>query len=103
MSEFVPVIDAAELPPGACKEVRVGERALALCNAGGEVHAIDNTCPHRGGPLGQGTLHETLVICPWHNWAFDVTTGISPDNPELRTGHYETKVEDGRILVRVDA
>jgi len=102
MSEFVPVIAASELPPGACREVRVGERALALCNAGGEIHAIDNVCPHRGGPLGQGTLHETLVICPWHNWAFDVTTGVSPDNPELKTVRHETRVEDGQVLVRVD-
>jgi len=102
MSEFVPVIAASELPPGACKEVLVGERAVALCNVSGAIHAIGNLCPHRGGPLGQGMLHETLVICPWHNWAFDVTTGISPDNPELKTPHYETRVEEGQVLVRLD-
>ena len=102
MAEFVRVIAASELSPGACTEVTAGGRPVALFNVGGTFHAIGNTCIHRGGPLGQGALDGTTVLCPWHGWSYDVTTGVSTVNPELRVDRYEVKVEDGQVLVRVD-
>jgi nitrite reductase/ring-hydroxylating ferredoxin subunit len=101
MSEFVAVVAAADLPPGKCMEALVGETPVALFNVGGEFHAISNRCVHRGGPLGQGVLDGALVICPWHAWAYDVRTGVSDVNPDLRVACYEVKVEDGQVLVRV--
>jgi nitrite reductase/ring-hydroxylating ferredoxin subunit len=101
MSEFVPVLDAADLPPGACREVLAGGRPVALFNVAGTFHAISNTCLHRGGPLGQGVLDGTTVLCPWHAWSFDVTTGVSTVNPDLRLQRYEVRVESGRVLVQV--
>lgn len=98
---FEKVVAAAELPPGRCMEARVGEKAVALCNVDGTFHAIANTCLHRGGPLGQGDLDGQKVICPWHSWAFDVTTGESEANPDLKVPRYETRVEDGHVLVKV--
>ncbi len=102
MADFVRVIAASELSPGACTEVTAGGRPVALFNVGGTFHAIGNTCIHRGGPLGQGTLDGTTVLCPWHGWSYDVTTGVSTVNPELRVDRYDVKVEDGQVLVRVD-
>lgn len=102
MSEFVRVIAASELRPGACTEVIADGRPVALFNVGGTFHAIGNTCIHRGGPLGQGELDGSTVLCPWHGWSFDVTTGVSTVNPELRVDRYEVKVEDGQVLVKVD-
>jgi nitrite reductase/ring-hydroxylating ferredoxin subunit len=46
-----------------------------LANVGGVVHAIDNNCPHNGGPLGKGELHGTDIVCPWHGWRWNVTSG----------------------------
>jgi nitrite reductase/ring-hydroxylating ferredoxin subunit len=101
MSDFVRVVSEAELPPGKCIEVLVDGKPVALCNVGGQFHAISNTCVHRGGPLGQGVLDGKLVICPWHAWAYDVTTGKSDANPDLAIAKYEVKVEAGEVLVRV--
>lgn len=100
MSEFVRVVAAADLPPGKCMEALVAGKPVALFNVDGVFHAISNTCVHRGGPLGQGVLDGKLVLCPWHAWAYDVTTGTSDVNPELKVATYETRVEDGQVLVR---
>ena len=97
---FERVTAEQQLPPGQCMEVRVGDTAVALCNVDGSFHAIANTCVHRGGPLGQGDLDGKTLICPWHSWAFDVTTGVSEVNPELRVERFETRVEDGHVLVK---
>lgn len=48
---------------------------IALFKVKGQIYALDNSCPHEGGPLGEGTLEECVVSCPWHGWEFDVTTG----------------------------
>lgn len=48
---------------------------IALFNVNGNIFAIDNTCPHMGGPLGEGDLEGCVVTCPWHGWQFDVKTG----------------------------
>jgi nitrite reductase/ring-hydroxylating ferredoxin subunit len=101
MSEFVKVMAAADLMPGSCTEVVAGAQPIALFNVAGAFHAIGNRCAHRGGPLGQGMLDGHLVICPWHAWAYDVTTGVSDVNPEIRVACYEVKVEDGQVLVKV--
>jgi nitrite reductase/ring-hydroxylating ferredoxin subunit len=102
MSEFVKVLQASALAPGNGTEVLVGNRAVALFNVDGAFHAISNTCLHRGGPLGQGPLDGAVVMCPWHAWTYDVTTGISTVNAELRVPCYAVKVEDGWVWVRVD-
>lgn len=48
---------------------------IALFNVAGKIYAIDNICPHMGGPLGEGELAGDIVTCPWHAWQFDVKTG----------------------------
>ena len=102
MSAFVRALAAAELPPGSAREVLVSGTPVAVFNVDGAFHAISNTCLHRRGPLGQGTLEGGVVTCPWHAWTWDVTTGVSTMNPELRVPRYEVKVEDGQVLVRVE-
>jgi nitrite reductase/ring-hydroxylating ferredoxin subunit len=102
MSEFVRVIPASELAPGQCREVLVGNRSVALFNVDGVFYALSNLCLHRGGPLGQGLLSGTVVMCPWHAWTWDVRTGEHTLNPELKMARYDVKLEDGQVLVSVD-
>lgn len=102
MANFVLAIAMSELLPGSCREVTVEGRSLALYNVAGKVYATSNSCLHRGGPLGQGALDGCTVYCPWHTWAFDVRTGVCPDNPDLRLAIYEVMVEDGQVMVRVE-
>lgn len=102
MSDFVRAIAVTDLAPGSCTEVSVGGRPVALFNVGGEFHAIGNICIHRGGPLGQGMLDGNIVMCPWHAWTYDVTTGVSTVNPDLKVPKYEVKVEEGQVFVKVE-
>ena len=81
MPERVKVAVRSEVPSGAGKIVVALGRVLALFNVDGDFFAVDNSCPHRGGPLGEGYLQGRVVTCPWHGWQFDVTTGASPLNP----------------------
>jgi NAD(P)H-dependent nitrite reductase small subunit len=91
---------ADEIPPGASKVVEVREHRVAIFNVAGALHAIDNTCPHQGGPLGEGYLEDGGVVsCPWHGWTFDVRTGVSPIDPELCVRRYPVRVENGEIVI----
>ncbi len=92
----------AELPSGSVMEVISGGASYAVCNASGEVHAIGGTCPHRGGPLGQGGLDaEGILCCPWHAWEFDCRTGADPRNPEISVPKYPVRIDGDDILIEV--
>jgi nitrite reductase (NADH) small subunit/3-phenylpropionate/trans-cinnamate dioxygenase ferredoxin subunit len=103
MAEFVPVARIAELKPGVGRAVEVKSRLLALFLIDDRVHAIDDTCPHMGGPLSEGGLTGTVVMCPWHAWRFDVCDGTWVDtNKPNGVGCYETKIENGDVLIHVN-
>ena len=93
------IAEIGGLLPGTGTSVDAGGRTLALFNVDGALYAVDNTCPHRGGPLGEGDLDGTVVTCPWHGWRYDVTTGAHDRNPSLRLACYPVTVEDGVAYV----
>jgi 3-phenylpropionate/trans-cinnamate dioxygenase ferredoxin component len=101
MADFVKVASLSDLAPGTAKAVEVGDKAIALFNVDGTIFALDNTCLHQGGPLGEGMLEGDVVTCPWHMWEYNVRTGEKVDNPELKVSRYEVRVEDGEIQVAV--
>ena len=101
MSEFLPVMAVADLPPGRAAEVTVGGQAVAVFNVDGAFHALANRCPHRGGPLGQGCVDGPRVSCPWHNWTFDVRTGANAAGAGPGVPRCEVKVEDGHVHVKL--
>jgi nitrite reductase/ring-hydroxylating ferredoxin subunit len=98
---FVKVARTADLPPDSLEEVTVGDNCYALCNTGGEVYAVSGLCIHRGGPLGQGALHGTQIVCPWHAWEFDCRTGVYDYNPALKLPTYAVKIDGEDILIDV--
>ena len=102
MSEWIKVAETGDLHPGECKTVSVGERELALFNIAGQFYATDNVCPHRGGPLGEGTLEGSLVTCPWHGWRFDVSTGQNPMIPTSKVEIFECLVEGNDVKVKLN-
>ena len=73
--EYVGVARTADVPPGQVTTVYAGGRAYALANVDGAFFAVDNNCPHNGGPLGKGALQGRELVCPWHTWRWDVTSG----------------------------
>jgi nitrite reductase/ring-hydroxylating ferredoxin subunit len=80
-------------------QIEVGEETVALCNAGGEVHALDGICPHAGGPLGQGALHGNMIVCPWHAWEYDCVTGQHDRNPNLKLVKHAVQIQGDDILI----
>jgi nitrite reductase (NADH) small subunit len=101
MGTLVPVAKCDEVPPGRCRSAMAADREIALFNVGGTVYALDNMCPHRGGPLGEGDLQGFVVFCPLHAWQFDVRTGQCPTNPRACAEPIGVKVVDGVIHVEV--
>jgi len=105
---FVKVGSLAALPPGTVMEAQVGEGTYAICNAGGEVHALDGICPHAGGPLGQGALHGTTLVCPWHAWEFECRTQVKDSGAsEMDDGYpvakFPVKIDGDDILIDVSS
>jgi nitrite reductase (NADH) small subunit len=96
---FVRAVAVADIPAGSIREVDVNGKALAVANVGGTFHAIDNTCLHRGGPLGDGPLEGKIVTCPWHGWQYDVTTGKTSQNPAVGVACYPVEVRAGEVYV----
>jgi nitrite reductase/ring-hydroxylating ferredoxin subunit len=73
--DYVTVAHVRDLPQGTVVQVQAGDRWYALANVGGVLHALDNNCPHNGGPLGRGVLEGGELVCPWHSWRWDVSSG----------------------------
>ena len=101
MAKVVKVADVTDLSPGQGKVVHVEGQDIALFNVGGAIHAIHNTCLHRGGPLGQGELEGTTVTCPWHGWQYDVTTGNNMRNQTVKVASFPVKVDGSDVLVEL--
>ena len=80
MGKYVKVAAVGEIKPGEGRKVEIEGKPIALFNLGGTFFAIGDTCPHRGGPLSEGTIEGNEVECPWHGAHFDITTGevLSP-------------------------
>ena len=82
-------------------EVEIDGRKYVLCNAGGEIRALDGICPHAGGPLAHGALHGETMVCPWHAWEFNSRTGEHDFDPRVRVATYPARVEGDEILIDV--
>jgi nitrite reductase (NADH) small subunit len=90
----VPLRGARRLPaPGG---------AIAVFRTGdGQVFALRDACPHKGGPLSQGIVHGHAVACPLHNWSIDLATGepLGADRGKGCSPVVPLRIEDGRILL----
>lgn len=65
----------SDIPSGGARAFEVGGRRIAVFNSDGNFHAIDDTCPHQGGPLSEGMVEDGCVTCPWHGAIFELATG----------------------------
>ena len=93
------VAKLSDIPADTCKTVQCAGPTFGLFNVKGKIFALDSSCPHRGAPLGDGSLDGHEVICPWHAWTFDVRTGECKTTPDIRQKTYPVKIEKDDILV----
>lgn len=110
-----PVCRAADVPPGTRKIVRYRGSDVGIFNVGGRYFAVRNYCPHQGAPvcLGRvgGTMAESrpheyiymdgpVLVCPWHQWEFDLATGACLTDARARVKIYDVVVEGDKIIVQ---
>lgn len=103
------VAETGEVSEGRVKSATAGTQSVALVHFKGEYAAMDNRCPHQGGPLGEGSIEKGLndecwLRCPWHGWDFDPLTGKPPGGHE-DTGQdmFDVDIRDDGIYVGVPA
>jgi len=101
MGIFQKAAKKQDISPGQGVVCEVNGKPIALFNVEGEFCAITNTCPHKGGPLGEGELDGTVVTCPWHAWQWDVKMGCNAENPDEKIPKFNVKVEGDDVLVEV--
>jgi nitrite reductase/ring-hydroxylating ferredoxin subunit len=91
-----------DLPLGRPVLVVLGGRRVALVRRGDGVYALDDACPHAGGPLSEGTLRGDALACPYHGWVWNLRSGacVAPGR-EARVAVYPTRVEGGEVWVEL--
>lgn len=101
MSEFVNVAKKSDFKEGQGKVVDANGKKIALFYSKGNFYAIDNTCKHMGGPLGEGEIEDSIVTCPWHGWRYNIETGNNVVMPNIKVNTYNVKVENDDVKVEV--
>jgi len=90
------IASARGVPEGSGKKIVVGGKTLALFKVGGKFYCVDGECPHRGGPLYEGSVEGAELVCPWHGSRFDLATG------QLKGGPAAGGIRSYRVRVVAD-
>jgi nitrite reductase (NADH) small subunit len=99
---WVDVGPLAGLPERGARVVRIGALDIAVFRTGaGEVFALKDRCPHRGGPLSQGIVHGARVTCPLHDWVIDLASGHAVGADQGCTATFAARVVAGRVSIEV--
>lgn len=97
---FEKVARESDVPNGRGLCVRVGEIEVGLFRVDGEIHAMENRCPHAGDPLSEGELRGGIIVCPGHGWDFDVRTGFRPDDADgFPIPCFAVRIVDGHVEI----
>ena len=101
MGELVKVASVNDIPSGTAKVVDVAGEHIAIFNVKGDFYALNNTCLHRGGPLGEGIVNdsELTVECPWHGWTYHLETGETIFDPSQKVKTYRVKVQGSDVFL----
>jgi len=99
---WVGVARGTDIPVGKGLLVEAGPHAVAVYNAGGgRFHAVSALCPHEDGPLADGWLEGDAVVCPWHGYDFDLSTGVCRVADDLAISVFPVRLADGMVEVDV--
>ncbi len=91
-----------DIPRGEGRCFSIENQRIAIFHLeDGSVRAVDQDCPHRGGPLSDGLVGKDSVICPLHNWGIDLRTGGVAGQEGKRVKTYRVRVEEGEILLEI--
>lgn len=101
-SEWIRITRIENIPPREGRAIEVGGTKIAIFNLNGRFLTIENACPHKGGPLCDGIVSGTTVVCPLHGWRFDLESGMAVLASEPACiATFPTRVEDGVVAVNL--
>ncbi|MBY5809684.1 nitrite reductase small subunit NirD [Rhizobium leguminosarum] len=101
---WIAIGDISDIPLRGARCVKTPQGKIAVFRtAENEVFAIEDHCPHKGGPLSQGIVHAKSITCPLHNWVISLETGkaLGADEGEVRT--IQVLNEDGRLFIALES
>ena len=102
MGEWVRLCGREELPSESeAKEFCVRGHTFCVATLNGKPLALDNVCPHRGGPLAEGAIEHGKIVCPWHQWEFDLATGQATQSATVKAMTYPLRQQDDNVLVEI--
>lgn len=96
---WTPLCPVIALQEGKPRQIPVHGRTMAAFAVGRDVYVIDNACAHEDGPLGEGRQEGHIVVCPYHDWRYDVRTGACLTDPGRRVATCPVRIRDGWVLV----
>jgi nitrite reductase (NADH) small subunit len=100
VSRWVDIGALQDIPSRGARVVKTPLGCIAVFRtADDEVFALDDRCPHKGGPLSQGIVHGRSVTCPLHNWVIDLATGEAQGPDEGHVTTVPLRCDDGRLLL----
>ncbi len=100
--EWVRVLDSAgSIQEGGVVGVVAGERSIALVKVNGEIFALEGVCPHEGGPLAKGTIDNGYLVCPWHGWEFEPSTGQDRYNAARRIKTFSVDLRSDGVYIEI--
>jgi len=102
MENFFPALEEKELKDGAMKLVSVEGTPVLFIKQDDQIFAIDNRCPHQGCGFSGGTLEGFVIVCPCHEWRFNLKSGEYEGEPTIKLTKYEWISKDGKIWVRLE-
>ena len=98
------VARSEDVPDGRGLCVQVDGIAVGLFRVAGQIHAIENACPHAGDPLSEGMLDGAVVTCAAHGWEFDVRTGFRPEDGDgFPIPRFAVQLANGWVEVDIDS
>lgn len=100
MTLFIDIGALDDIPAQGARVVKTAEGCVAIFRtADDRVFAMEDRCPHKGGPLSEGIVHGDRVTCPLHNWVFDMNSGQAQGADEGMVRTFAAKVEGGRVFL----
>jgi len=103
IKQWVRITEMQNIPLREGRSVSVAGREIAIFNLGDRFLAVDGRCPHKGGPLAEGIVTGTTVVCPLHAWKVDLESGAVKNSASQAPciGTFPTRMEEGVILIEV--
>ncbi|MES2308713.1 MAG: Rieske (2Fe-2S) protein [Verrucomicrobiota bacterium] len=101
MSQWLKLIEVEKVPLGESRCVELQGKPFGIFHLEDGFHVIDNLCPHKGAPLHEGFVQNGVVVCPWHQWEFQVSDGKCLSLPNQAVESYPVQIKEESLWIEV--